>query len=161
DPIGKPIHFHGEDYVVSAVMDDVPSNSHIRFDILLNFNKYIGMTQEQANTSWGWSDFYTYVLLKPGASVSALQAKMPAFAERYLGESMKKDGFKASFQLQPLGDIHTRSKYGYEMDGSGDLYFLKYLGIAALLILIIALVNYINLSTARSIERSKEVGLRK
>ena len=64
-------------------MEDVPPNSHIQFDILLNYNKYIQLTQGASNTSWHWSDFYTYVLLKPGASVNALQAKMPAFAQRY------------------------------------------------------------------------------
>ncbi|MDP4254405.1 MAG: ABC transporter permease [Bacteroidota bacterium] len=161
DPIGKPLHYRNEDFIVNAVLDDVPANSHIRFDVLLNFNKYIQLTHGSSNTSWGWSDFYTYVLLKPGASVAALQSKMPAFAERYRGADMKKNGFRVTFHLQPLADIHTHSTYGYEMDGSGDLYYLKYLGIAALLILLIALVNYINLSTARSMERSKEVGLRK
>ena len=146
---------------MKAVLKDVPSNSHIQFNILLNFNKYIAITDGASNTSWGWSDFYTYVLLKPGASVSNLQAKMPAFAERYKGESMKKNAYTSSFQFQPLKDIHTRSTYDYEMSGSGDLYYLKYLGIAALCILLIALINYVNLSTARSLERSKEVGLRK
>ena len=131
------------------------------FNILLNYNKYIQITNGDANTSWGWSDFYTYLLLKPGTNANALQAKMPAFAERYMGKSMKNNGFKVSFNLQPLKDIHTRSVYDYEMDGSGNFYYLKYLGIAALLILLIALINYINLSTAHSLERSKEVGVRK
>jgi putative ABC transport system permease protein len=161
DPTGKPLHFKNEDYIVSAVIDDVPANSHIRFNILLNFNKYIQLTDGAANNSWGWSDFYTYILLKPGTKPDALQAKMPAFADRYMSSMMKKDGFTISFQIQPLRDIHTRSSYAYEMSGSGNLYYLKYLGFAALLILSIALVNYINLSTARSLERSKEVGLRK
>ncbi|HZE86278.1 MAG TPA: ABC transporter permease [Puia sp.] len=161
DPVGQPLHYNNEDYIVSAVLDDVPANSHIQFNILLNFNKYIQLTNGRSNTSWGWSDFYTYLLLAPGTQPGALQAKMPAFAERYMGRDMKKDGFKTSFQIQPLKDIHTRSTYAYEMTGSGNLYYLKYLGMAALLILSIALVNYINLSTARSLERSKEVGLRK
>src|SRR5205814_9351046 len=129
--------------------------------ILLNYEKYIQLTNGDANTSWGWSDFYTYILLKPGVNADALQAKMPAFANRYMGEHMKKDGFSASFQIQALKDIHTRSKYDYEMTGSGNFYYLKYLGIAALFILLIAIINYINLSTAHSLERSKEVGVRK
>ncbi|HMH21552.1 MAG TPA: ABC transporter permease [Puia sp.] len=161
DPVGKPLRYREEDYIVSAVLDDVPANSHIQFNILLNFNKYIQLTQGASNTSWTWSDFYTYLLLKPGTKAEALQARMPGFADRYLSDRMKKDGFKISFQIQPLKDIHTRSAYAYEMAGSGNLYYLKYLGWAALLILCIALVNYINLSTARSLERSKEVGLRK
>jgi putative ABC transport system permease protein len=161
DPIGKPFHYNDEDYIVTAVLKDIPANSHLQFHILLNYEKYIQTTNGAANTSWGWSDFYTYLLLKPGASANALQAKMPAFANRYMGEQMKKDGFSASFQIQALKDIHTRSGYDYEMMGSGNLYYLKYLGIAALFILLIAIINYINLSTAHSLERSKEVGVRK
>jgi putative ABC transport system permease protein len=161
DPVGKPLHFNGEDYVVTAVLKDIPANSHIQFNILLNYKKYIQTTNGDANTSWQWSDFYTYILLKPGTDANALQAKMPGFAQRYMGDLMKKNGFTISFQLQPLKDIHTRSVYDYEMMGSGDLYYLKYLGIAALLILLIALINYVNLSTAHSLERSKEVGVRK
>jgi putative ABC transport system permease protein len=159
--IGKTFSYNKEDFVVTAVLKDVPANSHIQFHILLNYNKYIQTTNNAANTSWGWSDFYTYLLLKPGTNVSALQAKMPAFAERYIGNDMKKEGYSVAFYLQALKDIHTRSSYDYEMAGSGNFYYLKYLGIAALLILIIALINYINLSTAHSLERSKEVGVRK
>jgi putative ABC transport system permease protein len=161
NPIGKSFHYDNEDYVVTAVLKDVAANSHIQFHILLNYDKYIQLTNGNANTSWGWSDFYTYLLLKPGINANALQAKMPAFAERYMGSKMKKEGYTISFQLQPLKDIHTRSGYDYEMAGSGNFYYLKYLGIAALLILLIALINYVNLSTAHSLERSKEVGVRK
>jgi putative ABC transport system permease protein len=161
DPIGKTFHYNDEDYVVTAILKDIPANSHLQFHILLYYNKYIQITKGAANTSWGWSDFYTYLLLKPGTNVKALQSKMPAFAQRYIGDDMKKNGYINSFQLQPLKDIHTHSDYDYEMPGSGNLYYLKYLGIAALLILLIALINYVNLSTARSLERSKEVGVRK
>ncbi|HYK44779.1 MAG TPA: ABC transporter permease [Parafilimonas sp.] len=161
DPIGKTLHYNDEDYVVTALLKDVPANSHLQFHILLNYNKYIQLTNGDANTSWGWSDFYTYLLLRPGANAHALQSKMPVFAQRYMGDDMKKNGYTVSFEIQPLKDIHTRSRYDYEMAGSGDLYYLKYLGIAALFILLIALINYINLSTAHSLERSKEVGVRK
>lgn len=161
NPVGKNLFYNNEDYVVTAVLKDVPANSHIQFHILLNYNKYIQSTNNDANTSWQWSDFYTYLLLKPGTNVNALQAKMPDFAQRYMGDLMKKNGFTVSFQIEPLKDIHVHSVYDYEMAGSGDLYYLKYLGIAALLILLIALINYVNLSTAHSLERSKEVGVRK
>lgn len=161
DPIGKALHYENEDFIVTAVLKDIPANSHLQFNILLNYEKYIQTTNGAANTSWDWSDFYTYVLLKPGTNANALRAKMPAFADRYMGDRMKKDGFSAYFQIQPMKDIHTRSTYDYEMAGSGNLYYLKYLGIAALFILLIAIINYINLSTAHSLERSKEVGVRK
>jgi len=159
--IGKALHYRGEDFIVTSVLEDIPSNSHIQFNILLNYNKYIALTNGNANTSWGWSDFYTYVLLKPGADVTKLQAKMPAFAQRYRGDDMKESGFTLEFNFEPLQDIHTHSIYDYEFSGNGNLYYLKYLGLAAIFILFIALINYVNLSTARSLERSKEVGLRK
>ncbi|MEP7106781.1 MAG: ABC transporter permease [Ferruginibacter sp.] len=161
DPIGKPLRYNNEDYIVKAVLEDIPANSHIRFNILLNYNKYIRLTEGAANTSWGWSDFYTYVLLKPGTSAKALQAKLPAFAERHVGVDMKQKGYQVTFDLQPVKDIHLRSKYDYEMAGNGNLTYLKYLGIAALFILFIAWINYINLSTAQSLDRSREVGVRK
>ncbi|HEY6503047.1 MAG TPA: ABC transporter permease [Chitinophagaceae bacterium] len=161
DPIGKALHYRDEDYIVNAVLEDIPANSHIRFNILLNYDKYIQLTQGDANTSWGWSDFYTYVLLRPGTHVKTLQAKLPAFAELHIGDRMKQRGYTDNFYLQPLKDIHLRSKYDYEMAGNGNLTYLKYLGIAALFILFIAWINYVNLSTAHSLDRSKEIGVRK
>ncbi|HEY5772529.1 MAG TPA: ABC transporter permease, partial [Chitinophagaceae bacterium] len=161
DPIGKPLNYRNEDYIVKAVLEDLPANSHIRFNIILNYEKYIQLTQGAANTSWGWSDFYTYVLLKPGTNAKTLEAKFPAFAERYMGTDMKQRDYQNSFYLQPLKDIHLRSKYDYEMAGNGNFSYLKYLGIAALFILFIAWINYVNLSTAHSLDRSKEVGIRK
>jgi len=161
EPIGKALRYRNEDYIVKGVLEDVPANSHIRFNIIINYEKYIQLTNGDANNSWGWSDFYTYVLVKPGTDVKALEAKLPAFAERYMGTDMKQRDYENSFYLQPLKDIHLRSKYDYEMAGNGNLSYLKYLGIAALFILFIAWINYINLSTAHSLDRSKEVGVRK
>jgi len=161
DPIGKPLHYRNEDYIVKGVLENLPANSHIRFNIIINYEKYIQLTNGNANTSWGWSDFYTYVLLKPGTDAKALEAKFPAFAERYMGTDMKQRDYENSFYLQPLKDIHLHSKYDYEMAGNGNFSYLKYLGIAALFILFIAWINYVNLSTAHSLDRSKEVGIRK
>ena len=161
DPIGKPLNYRNEDYIVKAVLEDIPANSHIRFNIMLNYDKYIQLTEGDANTSWDWSDFYTYVLLKAGTNAKALEAKLPAFAEKYMGADMKERSYENYFYLQPLKDIHLKSKYDYEMAGNGNFTYLKYLGIAALFILFIAWINYVNLSTAHSLDRSKEVGIRK
>jgi putative ABC transport system permease protein len=160
DPMGKALHYNNEDYIVKAVLEDIPANAHLKFNILLNYNKYIQL-RPNANTSWGWSDFYTYVLLKPGTDAKALESKLTAFAQRYMGDDMKQHDYNVAFHLQPLKDIHLRSTYDYELAGNGNLSFLKYLGIAALFILFIAWINYVNLSTARSLDRSKEVGIRK
>ena len=161
DPMGQSLRYNDEDYTITGVLENLPANSHISFTILLNFEKYIKLTEGNANTSWGWSDFYTYILLKPGTKPENLEAKLPAFAQRYTGDDMKRANYDQRFVLQPLVDIHTKSKYDYEFPGNGDMAYLKYLAIAALFILFIAWINYINLSTARSLDRSKEVGVRK
>jgi len=162
--VGNTLRFRNENYFVKAVLKDIPGNSQFRFNILFNYKKYVDMVRpggSDAEGSWTWSDFYTYILLKTGTNAKALEEKLPAFTERYLGSNMKERGYKVSMALQPLKDIHLRSKYGYELAGNGNLNYLKYLGFAALFILFIAWINYINLSTARSLERSREVGVRK
>jgi putative ABC transport system permease protein len=161
DPIGQALRYRNEDYIVKAVLEDIPANSHIRFNILLNYNKYIQLTNGNASTSWFWSDFYTYVLLKPGTDAKALETKFAGFTERYVGDDMKQRAYQLALHLQPLKDIHLRSRYDYELAGNGNLSYLKYLGIAALFILFIAWINYVNLSTAHSLDRSREVGIRK
>jgi len=161
DPIGKSLRYNKEDYVVKAVIENLPVNAHLQFNILLNYEKYIQLTNGSANTSWGWSDFYTYVLVKPAVDIKVLESKLPAFAAQYLGDDMKQRGYQLAFQMQPLKDIHLKSRYDYELAGNGDMTYLKYLGMAALFILFIAWINYVNLSTAHSLDRSKEVGIRK
>lgn len=164
EAIGQRIHYRDDDYVVSAVLKDLPENSHIQFNVLFNFDEYIRLVETNGGRirdNWNWSDYYTYILLKPGTDVNKLRAKMPAFAERYKGKDMKETNYTMQFDLQPLKDIHLKSKYDYEFPGNGNFKYLNFLAIAGILILIIAWINYINLSTARALDRSKEVGIRK
>ncbi len=164
EAIGRTIRYRDEDFVVKAVLKDLPENSHIRFGILLNFDKYIQLVEADGGRirdNWGWSDYYTYVLLKPGADVNTLRSKMPSFAERYKGEDMKSTSYTMQFLLQPLKDIHLKSHYDYELQGNGNFKYLGFLAIAGFLILVIAWINYINLATARALDRSKEIGIRK
>ncbi len=164
NPLGRSLNYGNEDFVVKAVIKDPPANSHLHFHILANYNKYvqeIAASGRDAQNSWTWSDFYTYVLLRPGTDPGAVRAQLPAFAERHMGDKMKKAGISVQFDLQPLKDIHLRSKYEYEMPGNGDLSYLKYLGAAALFLLVIAWINYVSLTSARAIDRAKEVGVRK
>ena len=165
NPINQTLSFDHDDYIVSAVIQDLPANSHIHFNILGNINKYAADVRRLQNrdmeTSWIWSDFYTYILLKPGTDVNVIRAALPDFAQRYMGTLFKKEGYTVDFRLQPLKDIHLHSSYDYEFPGNGNFSYLRYLAIAAIFILLIAWINYINLSTARAIERAKEVGIRK
>jgi putative ABC transport system permease protein len=105
--VGKTLHYDGEDYIVTTVLKDVPANSHIQFHILLNYNKYIQTTNGDANTSWQWSDFYTYILLKPGTDANALQAKMPWLRTTLYGRPDEKKWF---FGVIPVAALKRYSR---------------------------------------------------
>ncbi len=156
--------FNNQVFKVGAVINDVPEVSHIKFDFLLPYQKYIELIKKvggDADNSWNWSDFYTYILLKPGVQIQSLKDRLSAFVQRYKGQDMKANSYEVSFQFQPLNEIHTKSHYDYELEGNGNFTYLDYVAIAALFILLMAWLNFINLSTSRSLERSKEVGIRK
>lgn len=164
DARGRTLTYANQEFQVSAVLEDIPINSHLQFDFLIPFKKYIELVKERgadADNSWGWSDFYTYVLLKPGIEAGDLESKLPDFTLRHKGESMKSDGYDMQFYLQPLTDIHMRSAYDYELKGNGNYAYLNYIAIASFFILFMAWLNYVNLSTSRSLTRAKEVGIRK
>lgn len=157
--VGKLLHVNGQmDLKVTAVIEDVPSNSHLQFDALISTNT---MGDEWQYDNWTWPEFYTYVLLRTGADPNTLEAKLPDFARKYMGKVMDNFALRISFQLQPVSDIHLTSNYRYEQSVNGDERTLTFLFILAIFVLSIAWINYINLSTARSISRAKEVGLRK
>lgn len=165
DPIGKRIRFGDrEEYEITAVMRS-PENSHLKFSFLLSYPTLVTLIGESFENAWGWYDFYNYVLLKPGSDAKAFEAKLPAFIDKYGSDPNNPAAVKASertkFVLQPLADIHLYSDLIQEARVNGNGRTVYFLGIIAFFILIIAWVNYINLSTARAVERAKEVGIRK
>jgi putative ABC transport system permease protein len=142
---------------VTAVVE-VPENSHLQFNVLVSFSS---LGPNWGYTEWAWPEFYNYVLLKPGASATNLEAKFATFMEKYSVKIWEQYKFKSHIWLQPIADIHLKSDYTLEQSANGSertVYFLSLLGI---FILVIAWINYINLSTAKALERAKEVGLRK
>ena len=159
DPLGKILDMNGSmSMKVTGVFEDVPDNSHIKFDMLVSFSS---IKPNYGYDDWTWPEFYTYVVLAPGTDVKKLEAKFPDFIEKYLGKLMKELNFRSSFHLQPITDIHLHSNYSREAEVNGsqkEIYFLSVIGV---FILFIAWINYINLSTAKSMERAKEVGMRK
>lgn len=166
NPVGRSFRFRDREWTVRGLLENPPVNSHLymRLGMLLDYPTYVQIVKESggdAEGSWGWSDFYTYLLLRPDADPAALAAKLPDFTARYMGEKMQKEGFVQRFILQPLRDIHLRSNYDYELTGNGDFQFIYALGAAGLFILLIAWLNYVNLATARALDRGKEVGVRK
>jgi len=153
--LGRSVTFqHDVPHKVTGVIADVPTNSHLGFSALRSMGDISGE---------GWTSFnkYTYVLLRKGADVRQLESRFPVFFDRYLKPFMEKTRYH--MWLQPIGDVHLHSSgLAYDIArNNGDIrYVWLFSGIAAL-ILIIAIINYINLATARSSMRVKEVGVRK
>lgn len=164
DPLGKQMLSDGQyPLEVTGVFADVPENSHIQFDFLVSYETLNAETQNESETSWGWYDFYSFVLVKPGTDIKALQAKWDQFLEKDRKETWKKYNERQEFILRPLTEIHLSSNLLYETSPQdlrdGDSVYA--LSIIALFILVIAWVNYVNLATARSFKRANEVGVRK
>jgi len=163
-PLGKTIQVNGKQAVkVTGVYADFPVNSHMKPDLLRSYATYIKDMGPDNNpeTAWTWDGCLTYLLLRPGTDPQALSAKFPRVVDKLVGAELKKYNAAAIYTLQPLRDIHLYSHYIGETEPNGDgktAYLL--LGIA-FFIVIIAWVNYVNIATARAINRAKEVGVRK
>ena len=164
DPVGKTIAWDGSDkFEVTGVFKDLPDNSHIKFDFLFSYQTLNNQSNRESETSWGWYDFNTYVLLEPGTNAKELQAKWDRFLQQTRGEEWNKRNSKQEFILQPMLDIHLgatllQESQPHERGDADSVYALTFI---ALFILVIAWVNYINLATARSFDRANEVGVRK
>ncbi len=157
--LGKTLVLNGNlPLKVTGIVADVPEKSHLKFDALISFNT---VGREWGYTEWKYPEFYNYVLLAPGADPKKLESKFPAFIEKYLGSIMKEYKFSCAFHLQPVADIHLKSNYHKEAEANGSEREVAFLSIIGIFILVIAWINYVNLSTAKSMERAKEVGLRK
>ncbi len=150
-------------YKITAICADVPQNSHLSFDFLVSYNSlYRGGAEKwsQADYDFTDSDFWHYIQLKHGTDYKAVQAKLGAFSQKYF-RGNKVSGSDEKFFLQPLLKAHLYSDYEYEIGRTGNATAVWGLLIVAVMIIVIAWINYVNLSTAKSLERAKEVGIRK
>lgn len=155
NPVGKTMQIgtNKDPYLVTGIIEDCPSNSQIKYSCLASFSS-LGETQEESY--WG-ANYITYLLLKSGSDIPKLQAKIPAFMKKEM-QLTRNNYF--TFDLEPFYKIHLYSPYaGFEPNNS--ITYIYIVAAVALLILMIACFTYINLSTARSMERAKEVGIRK
>ncbi len=164
DPIGKVISRNKEEeYRITALVADMPANTHLKFDVLLSFSTFVKMASAfaDADHKWDWDGFFTYVLLKEGADIKAVEAKIAQVVEKRVGEEFRERHESVIYHLQPLKDIHLYSDYMMEAEVNGDGRAVNFLLIISIFIMVIAWINYVNLSTARSLDRAKEVGVRK
>lgn len=161
DVVGKTITFNGQlPMIISGVFKDMPNNSHFKMNVLVHLESVMEAFNENM-TLWGNNPFYTYVRTEPNIDVKDLEAQLPMLREKYANDPIDEDGQEYTYFLQPFTDVHFDQNIigslGTSIDGKRLNMFL----IIAVIILGMACVNYINLATARSIIRMKEVGIRK
>ncbi len=163
DPVGQSLKILDKGFLtkVTGVMEDIPENSHIKADMVLSMTTFTENLDKGLNNRWGWFEPFAYVLLQPNVDFKELQSKFPAFMERYNGESMRKHKSLITLVLEPLKDVYLISTRKDERVVSGNINNIYVFSIVAIFILLIACINFINLTTARSVERAKEVGIRK
>ena len=168
NPMGKILNAdRRRDYIVTGVVEKFPDDSHFHFDFLGSLNSY-----NDRNTVWFSNNYYTYVVLKDGTDPAAFEKKMNEDVRKYIGpqinqatgitfEQFEAAGNKVGFYLQPLTSIHLHSHLDYEIEANSDIAYVWVFSAIAVMILLIACFNFMNLSTARSERRAKEVGIRK
>lgn len=152
DPMGKVLQLEPiGDMMVTGVIKDVPSNAHFHFDFLVSFRQLQG----NLDANWGGYNYYTYVKVKDGTNMPGLAKKIQGVYERNQEERF------SVFYTQPLADIHLNSHLKWELEPNGDKTYVYIFTLIGIFILLIAAINYINLSTAKSSIRAKEIGIRK
>jgi putative ABC transport system permease protein len=168
NPVGKQLSVNDDRYIVevAGVFKDVPETSHFHFDFLVSYIREKSLDDPKSKY-YTWQDFghYNYIRLKPGANAKELEEKLAGWLRQYIDISdetfnnIKANGY--GFRLQPITDIHLRSHLLWELETNGYIAYIYIMVAAAFLILFIGCVNFINLSTAQSAERAKEIGIRK
>ncbi|NOU17199.1 MAG: FtsX-like permease family protein [Bacteroidales bacterium] len=156
DPIGKSLIAGDKSYEVTGVIKDVPTNSHFRFNALAsrkNLPKEIG--------SWGNFGVFTYLLFPEHFNVKAFETKIQGMYPKYMAPIFEKINIKIEYKLEPITKIHLYSTNAGEPEPTGSITFVYVFSVVALFLILIAAMNYMNLATARSSKRAREVGLRK
>jgi putative ABC transport system permease protein len=167
DPIGKHLAVDASDYLVEVVgvFKDVPNHSHVHFDFLVSYLREKSFDPKDPFYSWEDFGHYNYIRLHDGADAHALEAKLLPWLRKYINVSDQEYqaivNQKNGFRLQPVTDIHLKSRLRWELEPNGNIEYVYILIAAALLTLVIACVNFMNLTTAKSAERAKEIGVRK
>jgi putative ABC transport system permease protein len=167
DPINKVIRANNQfDVKVTGIYKAFPANAHIHPNILVSFNTLKDSAvygEEGLRTNWGNNSFFTYLLLPQHYNIESMKARFPAFLDKHMADQYggNKPSKLTKLDLQKLTDIHLYSQTDYEAEPNGKMSTVLIFGAIALFILLIACINYMNLSTARSALRAREIGIRK
>ncbi|MCO6479109.1 MAG: ABC transporter permease [Phaeodactylibacter sp.] len=169
DPIGQTLTLDNDyPYRVAGIMEEMPPNTHFNYDMILS----MASLEESRSNQWVSNNFHTYLVLREGADAGALQAKLPTLIETYIARQLEqylgitledfyKAGNQVEYSLFPLTDIHLHSSKFDELAPNSDIRYVYIFSFIGAFILLLACINFMNLSTARSGNRAREVGLRK
>ncbi|MCE7992467.1 MAG: FtsX-like permease family protein [Roseivirga sp.] len=160
-PLGKVLRFEDKhNLVVSGVFDELPSNTHLDFDFLVSFSTLENpeVLRTRLKESWIWNPAWTYLVLNENVNPADMEAKFPDFVKSHFDKSRHD---RVKLYLQPLEDIHLESRLDYEMGPNSDKAYVYVFTTIAIFILLISCFNFINLTTARSTRRAREIGMRK
>ena len=168
EPMGKLLKVDNEMFKVTGIIENIPANSHFHFDLFTALSNL----PYAKDPSWMSSGMFTYIVLKKGYDYKKLEARFPGMVEKYMGPQIQQNmglslqqfrtkGNKLGFVLQPLTSIHLYSHSNFELGEGGDATYIYVFGGIAIFMLVVACINFINLSTASASKRAKEVGIRK
>lgn len=161
NPIGKVLDFNDRQFqlTVTGIMENMPATSHFEFDFIVAGSTFYDIRLPAFFTNAGWTTQYVYIVLSEHFAPAALEAKLPALIDTHFREYFTSNVFRLF--LQPITTIHLTSHTGEELGTNGDTVYVYLFSVIALLTLLIACINYMNLATARSMQRAREVGMRK
>lgn len=159
NPVGQSLNLLGQvDLTVTGIIEDLPDNTHMAFELLGSISAIPVMLGPDELESWGSNNYYTYIRLPAGYNHLDLEARFPAFLDKHRGE---RDSESNALNLQAITDIHLRSSRDSEWRANGSAAVVYTFSAVALVVLLIACINFMNLTTARSTQRAREVGIRK
>lgn len=161
DPVGQTLEISGRGlFRITGIFKDIPQNSHFSFNIVASFETLYAENNEMME-NWFHIQFFTYLLFAENTDIANFTTKLPGFVEKHLGETLESFGATLELFLQPLTSIHLYSELAGDLAVQSDIKQLYMFIAIALFVLIIACINFINLSTANSTVRAKEIGMRK
>ena len=161
NPLGQTLNLNADgDLKVTGIVENTPRNSHFHFNYLISIKTVQGRRAEMLD-NWFLISGWSYVLLDRKADAGQVEEKLIPLVDKYVGKEAQEQGQKMFYYLQPLTDIHLQSHLDGEIEANGDIRYVYIFSLIAAFILLIACINFMNLSTARSAKRGKEVGLRK